>query len=436
MRFEASQQMKLGQHMKLAPRMIQSMEILQMPMAELEERIEQELENNPTLEVAEVQPVLEGESPDVDPALEELRRRREHDLHGKVRRNDGERDAKMDAMAAAPARAESLTEHLTHQWSLVDVDEPTRALGEILISFLDADGFLRTPLETIAERAPETASGVRSTAADFERALQAMQLFLEPAGVAARDVKECLLLQLAALRDREDVPEEIVIEHAERIVGEHLDDVMKNRLPRISEKTGLTMEDIKQGLELMKRLSLAPAKQLVEDSPSGIVPDAIVEYDPDSDRYIAYLNDSRLPNLRINQEYAKLIKNRDEDKRTREFLKTNMGNAQWLMDAVEQRRGTLLRVVRAVVEKQREFFDYGASALKPLPMTLVADELGIHVATVSRAVADKYLATPRGVVALRKFFSGGLQTDGGEDMAWDAIKAALEEVVGAEDKAF
>jgi RNA polymerase sigma-54 factor len=194
------------------------------------------------------------------------------------------------------------------------------------------------------------------------------------------------------------------------------------------------MEQIKDALVLLRRLSLAPGRRLVETNERPIVPDAIVEFDEVTGKYFAYLNDNHLPNLRINMEYALLTKDKAMPKRDKEFIKTNLGNAQWLLDAVNQRRHTLLRVVNKVVEHQREFFDYGPQALRPLPMTQVGEELGIHVATVSRAVAEKFLATPRGVMPLRKFFSGGVQTEGGEEVAWDAIKAALREVIDGEDK--
>lgn len=495
--------MKMGQHMKLAPRMIQSMEILQMPLAELEERIEQELESNPTLELADGDPdnqlggedlalverqeedrdgpmTVDGDSagddferldryeenhPDAaenefesgDPATRDLRERtplsERYETDFGTYRNNGERDAKMDAMAAAPARAGSLTEQLRGQWSLVDVDGVLRAPGELIISFLDEDGYLRTPLETIADRAPVRGGGeevepdstnlpvmdARPTLADLERALRAVQLFLEPAGVAARTPAECLLLQLDALEDdAEDLgwPRK-TFGDARLIVEKHLDDVLQNRLPRIAVETGLTLEEIKSALGLLKRLSLSPARRLVEENSLPIIPDAIVEYDPENDRYIAYLNDRSIPNVRINLEYAKLAKDRAMVKRDRDFIKTNLGNAQFLLDAVGQRRQTMLRVINAVVEAQRDFFDYGPQALKPLPMTAVAEQLGIHVATVSRAVAEKYIATPRGIVPLRKFFSGGVQArteEGSEDLAWDAIKVALREVIDAEDK--
>jgi RNA polymerase sigma-54 factor len=484
-RFETSQHMKLGQHMKLAPRMIQSMEILQMPLTELEERIEQELENNPTLELADG--TGEPSPPAEDPPERDDQPLRIDETGGGAEfarldsyeeanpdaidngyaadhsasedrgpdlsslesgsyspsRMSGERDAKMDAMAAAPARGASLQEQLRGQWALCEVRDELRPLGDAIIAHLDEDGYLRTPLDVVAERATPATSNGRPIppAALVEEALQAVQMLLEPAGVAARTATECLLLQLEALEETGDSGwPAATFTNARRIVTDHLEDLTQNRLPRVAERTGLTLEEIKETLSLLRRLSLSPARRLVDDPARPITPDAIVEYDEATDRYVAYLNDSRIPNLRINQEYALLAKDRGAEKRDREFIKTNLANAQWLLDAIGQRRHTLLRVVRAVVEAQREFFDFGAQALRPLPMTAVAEQLGIHVATVSRAVADKHLMTPRGVVPLRKFFSGGLSTkgedggEGGSEMAWDAIKVALKEVIDGEDK--
>ncbi len=476
MRFDTSQHMRLGQQMRLAPRMIQSMEILQMPLTELEERIEQELESNAALEVVEPErPEGQEDSREEDRAARESERplsvddrrggaeferldsyeqshpdaaenefserpeerpsREAIDPGESFRpRQDGERDAKMDAMAAAPARAASLVEQLREQWGLADAEPALRRPGDLLISFLDADGYLRTPLDVVADRAPAAEGEARPTVEVLERALRALQLFLDPPGIAARDTRECLLLQLDALGAGPEAPSPPVVAAARLLIAEHLTDLLKNRLPRVAERSHLSLDEIKGALALMRRLSLSPASQLVSESNPAVVPDAVVEYDTESDRYFAYLNDSRLPNLQVNREYARMAKDRSVEKKDRDFLKVNIGNAQWLIDAVNQRRHTLLRVIGVVIEAQREFFDFGPQALKPLPMTQVAEQLGVHVATVSRAVADKHLVTPRGVVALRKFFSGGTQTDSGEEMSWDAIRNSLREVVDAEDK--
>jgi len=210
---------------------------------------------------------------------------------------------------------------------------------------------------------------------------------------------------------------------------------VKNRLPKVAEKTGLSIDDVKRAIEAMRRLSLAPGKRLSIERPEPITPDVIVEYDEIEDRYFAYLNEARAVDLRLNREYAMMAKDRAVPKADRDFLKKNLSNAQWLIEAVEQRRQTLLRVVNMVIAEQRAYFDEGPEALRPLPMTQVAEQLGVHVATVSRAVSDKWLATPRGTVALRGFFTGGLSTESGEEMSYDAVRAALREVVDAEDKA-
>lgn len=512
MRFDAFQQMRMGQHMKLAPQMIQSMEILQMSLAELQERIEQELESNPTLEQAdgdgvEVQATAaadgeasdaqgegsgggdddigsdgggEGSDGDGDVAgmlsdgertsdevplsigdesnrddferLDEF----EHDNLGEGGGDDGaderpqlqeyeprersgdmDGDAKSEAMANTASQAVGVQEQLIDQWHLSDVDPALRELGDHVISFIEDDGYLRTPLETIADRATGPAlnkDGSKPTVAQVEHALKAAQLLLEPAGIGARDMRECLLLQIDARQDEATEAEAQVWTLTRTLVDSHLDDLANNRLPKVAAKLNVSMDDLKHAVEKLRTLRLAPGRQLSNEAPPGIVPDGIVEFDADNDRYVAYLNDRRLPNLRLNQEYALLAKDKTAPKQTREFIKTNMGNAQFLIEAIEQRKRTLLRVLEAVVAAQRDFFDYGPQSIKPLPMTKVAEQLGIHVATVSRAVAEKYIQTPRGVVALRKFFTGGTTTDAGEEVSWEAIKAALEEVIAAEDK--
>ncbi|MCA9292342.1 MAG: RNA polymerase factor sigma-54 [Phycisphaerales bacterium] len=475
MRFETAQHMKLAQQMKLAPRMIQSMEILQMPLLALEERIEQELESNVTLET--FQPTADRE------AIEEQRAQVERDARENERelnvdgsgsaddferldnlessyseafdnayegrsykqseeyeptysprRMAGERDAKMDAMANTEARPRSLHDQLLEQWMFADVDDDTREAGKLLIERIDDDGYMRIDLAEIAAQS-------RFDIEALKAALEALQHGLEPPGMAARDVRECLLLQIDALAHDAALTAKTNGHPAadwaivRLLVEEHLDDLIHNRIPRIAQRTELTVDQVKQAMEHMHRLMLHPGRALVNETPPTIIPDAIVEYDDDLDDYMAYLTDARLPNLRINREYALMARDRSLAKQDREFIRTNLGNAQWLIDAVNQRQNTLLRVVKAVVAAQRDYLDQGQQALKPLPMSQVADQLGMHVATVSRAVAGKYLQTPRGVVALRKLFTGGTQTDSGEDVSWETIKAALQEVVAGEDKA-
>lgn len=466
--------------MKLAPHVIQSMEILQMPQAALEERIEKELEENAILELADGEPPAEGAAADAPAGAAELpdgeataaaaeesrgsgndeferlssfeeanpeaaenefdereRPRTEEFDRAASSRLAGEPDAKSEAMANTAAKGLSPQEQLREQWLLTDVDGQLRSLGEQIIGYIEDDGYLRTDLATIASKLPPpVAPEIAPTPEQMERALRAVQLLLEPPGIGARDQRECLLLQIDAREADGSGPgsDPEGWATARRIVEEHLDDLANNRLPRISQRLGVGVDEVKRAIDKLRTLSLAPGRALRSESESPVYPDAIIEYDPENDRYYAYLNDSRVPNLRINQEYAKLVKDRQAPKATREFLRTNLSNAQFLIDAIQQRRRTILRVVEAVAAAQREFFDFGPQAIKPLPMTKVAEQLGVHVATVSRAVADKYVQTPRGMVALRKFFTGGTVTEAGEEVSWDAIKAALSDIVTNEDK--
>jgi len=472
LRIEAGQHMRMSQQMKLSPRMIQSMEILQLPAMALEERIDQELEENPVLELREVRPEDNGRSadePDTDRTPEEERPILAHDAdagestrddfsrlsdfadsqsdtwqantsesgesddyRGRPRAQDGERDAKMDAMANTAARAASLSEQLIDQWRFVDVQEDVHKAGEHLIAFIDDDGYLRTSMQDIVRQ-----GGRHITIPLLEDALLEIQRRLEPAGVGARDLAECLRLQIdARLADPQlDDDEADSLQIARALIVDHLKDIEMNHLPRIAKATGFSMDQVKRGLARMRRLDPRPGRQIAPANHQAVVPDVIIEYDPVHDAYVAALTRGRQPSLRINPAYQRLASDRAQDKATREFLSRSVGNARWLIDAIDQRNNTLLRVVNAVLDVQRDFLDHGEHHLKPLPMTQVADQLGIHVGTVSRAVSEKYLQTPRGIYPLRMFFSGGTESASGGEMSWTAVQAKLKEIIDAEDKA-
>lgn len=463
MRIDTGQHMRMDQRMKLAPRMIQSMEILQMPMAALEERIEQELASNPTLEIQEatdaeidIQAEIKQEARDAregerelvvsengDGSADDFERltnlsdeygedfrnntTESYEDFGRRRVNDsGERDRKLDAMANTAARGTSLFEQLRAQWHLVEVDPDLAAAGEYLLGFIDADGYLRTPMADLLKQAPRGMTEEQLTAA-----IDKIQQNLEPPGVGARDLRECLLLQIDA-RERNDPDVDLDVERL--LVDEHLKDIEANRLPKIAKATGLSIDEVNAGIRGLRQFHPHPGRLLAEEPPHTLTPDAVIEYDEEQDRYVAYLTDARIPSLTISPEYLEIAASRQTERRTKDFLSGQLRSARWLLDAISQRQATLLRVINVVLEAQREFFDQGPQALRPLPMTLVADQLGIHVATVSRAVNEKYLQTPRGIVPLRMFFSGGTETESGESMSWQAVQAKLEEVIAAEDK--
>jgi RNA polymerase sigma-54 factor len=461
MRFETTQNMRLGQHMKLAPRMIQSMEILQMPMLALQERIEQELESNIALEQAD--PGTEsgdGEAPGAtdagaDGALGERELvvgdsnsaddwERLSDLESNYReafdneyssqkyssRMTGERDRKMDAMANIAARGESLTDQLLDQWKFAEVEPEIAAAGERIIGYIDRDGLLGTDLETILEQSRGT-PGLELSMPLMERTLREIQFWLDPPGIAARSVRECLLLQIDALASSPDAED---WSDVRLLIEEHFEDLLQNRLPRIAQKSDLDVERVQRAVDMMRRLKLHPGRDLVDDDVPPIIPDVIVEFDDQADAYVAALCDGILPALRVSARYEEMSKDRSEEKTTRDFVGNSVRNATWLIESINQRKNTLLRVVNVVLARQRDYFDQGPQHLKPLPMIETADQLGIHVGTVSRAVADKWMQTPRGMGPLRMFFSGGTETDSGRDMSWEAVKATLREIVDEEDK--
>lgn len=466
MRIDTGQHMRLGQHMKLAPQMIQSMEILQMSQQALEERVEQELASNPTLELAEpgadeqslAQEAKQKERDDGEHARELVVGREGTDgvadferlaniseqygenwtantaegvsdfASGRLR-NDGERDGKMDAMANAAARGASLFEQLMDQWRMVDAEPAVLELGTALIGMIDAAGYLRPDDDTLLQNAP-----AGTTAAQLAETIDLMQRTFDPPGLGARDLRECLLLQIdAKLRDDPDA-DRATLQTERLLVAEHLKDIEQNRFPKIAKATGLSIDQIKHAVHRLRQFHPHPGRLLADDGVRTIRPDAVIDYDEDTDTYTVTLTHGRLPPLQISPGYEDMATDSDADKSTREFVGHHLRNARWLLDAIRQRNSTLQRVIGVVVEHQRDWFEQGDQALKPLPMQTVADQLGIHIATVSRAVSEKYLQTPRGIVPLRMFFSGGTETDAGEAMSWTAVQAKLKEIIDAEDK--
>jgi RNA polymerase sigma-54 factor len=436
----------LSQHLRmeqrLTPQLIQSMSVLQKPVAELEAYIAGALETNVALEVAEPEPLerdadsstgADGKT-NVD-AREDRgfarldRFSRDYDLDGidhapfALRRyaSDGERDAKMGAMANTEGREISLHEHLLNQWALTEVTDDVRSAGEALIARLDPDGYLRLPLEDIA-------AGVRPPLSVelLERALPEVQK-LEPTGVAARDTVECLLLQLTTLRGDNTI-ERTLIER-------HLDDITHNRLPAVAKATGYSIGEINEALKAMRSmLCLHPGYLVGNRTLPPIRPDVMVEYADSGGGLAVRLTRGNVPQLRIRDDVAALAKSKNNGKETREFARKHIEEAAALIDAVNFRRQRLLEVARAIAEKQRDFFDVGPAGLKVLRMSDLAAELGCDPSTVSRTVADKYLQTPRGIFPLRYFFTGGTETDDGETIGWDRVKSRVREIVDAEDR--
>jgi RNA polymerase sigma-54 factor len=445
---------RLSQQMVLAPRMIQSMEILQLPIMALQERIQQELQENPVLEVRETAddaPALEevgldpvgnpsddardpgdaelivdgGENGELDfDRLEALSKDWEDHFNEEHRpsRNGiaDEGDRKHDAMQNMASRPQSLQDYLNDQIAFLDTEPGQAALTRYLIANLDERGYLTSSLEELA-----AAYGQPVTLEQMEDALDLIQK-CDPPGVGARTPEECLLLQLT--------PETPHREVLRVLIQKHLDDIGHNRLPVIQKKTGFDLNTIKEAIEVLQHLNLRPGAQFTSESIPYVVPDLIVERNEDGG-YDVRLVDDWLPNLYISRKYLELYRTKGGDPKTREYLKRKIQAATWLQDSIEQRRNTLIKVTRAIIDHQREFLDKGPEYVVPLKMQQIADQVGVHVTTVSRAVDDKWVQTPRGIFPLKRFFGGGTQTASGEEVAWEKIKNKLLELISAEDKA-
>jgi RNA polymerase sigma-54 factor len=450
MHLNISQQMKMSQQMKLAPRMIQSMEILQMPYLDLQERIDQELAENEFLENGATDQSVSAEM-DAAPAEAEPRQeveRRELDAGGddngasdferlleisqdwpednytsgsKVSSNriSDDMDRANDLMANAECRPQTLQDSLLEQFHYFDCPPHIRAFGEYLIYSLDHNGWLRSSLPEIVQ-----VYDAEISMDDAQLALSIIQQ-LDPPGVGARDAKECLLLQL-----RPGMPYRDVLM---TLISSHLEDIAQNRMPVIQRKTGYSLEVIKDALEELKELDPWPGRQFDVAPNRRITPDVSVRKDDDG-TWLVELEDEYVPQLRISQNYLRMLE-QNPDAKTKEYIKRKVESAKWLIESIEQRYSTLKRVAQAIVDAQTDFLESGPEEIVPLKMQQIADVVGVHVTTVSRAVDDKYIATPRGVFALKRFFGGGTTNADGEEVAWENIRRKLKEIVDGEDKA-
>lgn len=436
MRLDTSQQMRTDMRMRMAPRMIQSMEILQLPWMALQERIDQELTENPLLEDLRESrtATLEAEGEEKPAAVEAEPAEAEAefqfddtdnwDSYAEMHRPSRaammeESDRKQEAMLNMASRPPTLLDYLEEQLGFLELPPRVKLVADLILQNLDENGYLRLDLPDL----------VRETvgAATLEEAAQALRLIqkLDPPGIAARNLRECLLLQLT-----HDTP---MRDELELLISQHLDDLEQNRLPLIEKKTGLSLSEIKEAIEHLRRLNPRPGSAFASSSNQYVVPDLIVEPGEHGD-YQVRLAADHVPQLSISRRYQRMLKNKQEDPAARAFIQKKIQAARWLIESIEQRRSTLLKVARAIIAHQRDFLDKGPEAIQPLKMQQIADQVGVHVTTVSRAVDDKWVQTPRGIFPLKRFFGGGTTTADGEEIAWDTIKQKLLEVIAKEDK--
>jgi RNA polymerase sigma-54 factor len=457
MRLDTSMTQRMEQKMILAPRMIQSMEILQLPIMALQERIQQEFQENPVLtdevkegseadtaanDFEETPPPATEEATDATNPEKELIIDETGDnevdfdrLEAYVRDWDDqfseehrpsknglaeEGDKKHDAMQNMASRPQSLQDYLSDQVGFLDTSAQQLALIRHVITYIDENGYLTDSLEEIAKHWDRPV-----TQQELEEALALVQK-LDPPGVGARSLSECLLLQVTPETPYADVVRALILHH--------LEDIHHNRMPVIQKRTGFDIPTIEEAIQVLKHhLNPKPGARFLADNIPYVVPDIRVER-TENGEYEVRLLDDWIPNIYISRRYIELYRDKGADPKAKEYLKRKIQAAHWLMESIEQRRNTLEKVTRAIIQHQRAFLDRGPEHIEPLKMQQIADQVGVHVTTVSRAVDEKWVETPRGIFPLKRFFGGGTQTATGEEVAWETIKQKLLEIIGNEDK--
>ncbi|HET6203764.1 MAG TPA: RNA polymerase factor sigma-54 [Planctomycetota bacterium] len=434
MKLGLHQSLRLEQRLLQSPQMIQAMQILQLPSLELRERVERELEENPFLEVVEPEaPPPEETRPSreelsIDGARLEVIGRLERMLEerppgpGAARHpgSNGEEDPHYDALLNAPDPHGTIADRLLPDLRSEEMTERERQIGEYILNCLDARGYLVAGLEEIvtglAAELPDVT--VEEVAAVLERVRR-----LGPPGIGARDLRECLLLQIERLGGRGDL-ERLLVER-------YLPDLANNRLPKIVRETGASLEEIKEAVAFLKTLDPAPGAGLDAGRAAAIMPDVLVE--ELEGEFVVTLERGDLPPIRVSPDFRRFLEEAKVDRGAFELLKRKLESAKWLIEAIGQRESTLLRIAKEVVRRQRDFLEHGPSRLRPMRMQEIADAVGVHISTVSRAIKGKYMQTPRGIVEMRSFFTGGTEMETGEVESQTAIKERVRALVETED---
>ncbi len=457
-----NQQQKLQQ--KLSPQQIQYIKLLQLPTMALEQRIKSELEENPLLEEGEEEDkLLENEEPLKDEtrgddehatAEEDAEREPEateddydweellnssDDLYGYKARvdNSNEEDDRERPMPAKSSIAEDLRDQLTY----LDLSEREKLIAEQIIGSIDSDGYLRRPLESIVDDIMFN-HGLELDEDDVEEVIKIVQT-LDPKGIGARDLQECLLIQLRNLPEDVDYRETAI----EMIEEEYKSFTMKH-FGKLKKKLKLTDEELKEVFELVQRLDPKPGEGEFTAQQNYITPDFTVRY-VDGD-FIVTLNGRNAPDLRISRHYRNMLeklsaekkkKKQEEDEKrngidddTRQFLKNKYESARWFINSINQRRHTMTKVMHAIIDLQEDFFKYGEGHLKPMILKDIAEIIDMDISTVSRVVNGKYVQTEFGVYELKYFFSEGLETESGEEVSNKEVRAIIEGIVANEDK--
>jgi len=441
MALEQKLHLKLSQKLIMTPSLQQAIKLLQLSKLELQEVLNQELLENPLLEEsAEEVKQEEAEEQSAEEAKNEAEEPKKEEAKTEEKEKDSFDEIDYDAyfqdyieygynprgmgeehdefpIENTLTRPPNLTDHLTWQLSMSDASPLVKEIGVFIIGNIDEDGYLRASNEEIA------ASG-NFEMPEVEKAVTAIQS-LDPIGVGARDLRECLLLQLQFL--------EIDVPYVEEIVRDHWDEFMQRKFVQISKSLGIDMKTLEGIVEVIKHLDPKPGRKYSNERAIYVEPDVYVQ--KVGDEYVIVLNEDGMPKLRINGSYRAMLHSMDskQDGETVNYIKDKIRSAVWLIKSLDQRQRTIYKVAESIVKHQREFLERGIDFLRPLVLRDVADDIQMHESTVSRVVSNKYMHTPRGLFLMKYFFHSGIDSDTGEDISSLTVKKKIQSYIEAED---
>lgn len=422
----------MRQELKINPRLYQAMDLLYMPLLDLQAHLKQEVLVNPFLEFTEM---AEEELPEEKPEEEEDEDEVDWEeilLNGFDAGGRRSQFEDKEHYMPTPAAPPDLWEHLREQLNLLKLGPREFALGEEIIGNIDREGFLTCSLEEVVEAAngwlaesePELWAEMEPfTLEEAESVLAVIQGFY-PSGVGARDLRETLLVQLRDRKEGDTL--------AFRIIRDHFEQLVNHRWSELSKEHGISPKDVQAAADSIAKLDPKPGLKYADMSENYVIPDLVVE--KVDGEYFVFHNDSSLPRLKLSRSYREVAQDRNQFQgENKAFISKKLNSAQWMIQAIEQRRQTMLKVMNFIVDRQREFFEKGVEHLRPLTLREVAEHIDMHESTVSRVTNDKYVQTPRGVLPLKFFFSSGLSTDYGEDVSARGIRARIQKLVADED---
>lgn len=435
-------EMKFGLHLSqrqqlvMTPKLQQALKLLQMPAIELQQMLKQEMIENPLLEEVEELEEYQEEAQEESESEAELEKKTDGDDSKPTEGEAGDERVDLDEwlqdgfeiggfseetqeefFEKVPVAKRSFTDQLISQLRIVTDDEQTIAIGDYIVGSLDESGYLTCELEEIAQT-------FKVPVEEVDKVLEIIQSF-DPPGVGARNLQECLLIQLKAKGEDDSI--------AATIIRDHFEEFKQKKYLEISKKLKLSVQEIQNQCKLIGALDPKPGLEVVVEDPKYVIPDLVVE--SIDGKYVVYLNDKNIPRLRVSQSYHdELLKDtRDGDRETRDFINSRLKSAKWLIQTIEQRRRTMVKVMECISRKQRDFFEKGTAHLRPLTLQQVASEINMHESTVSRVTTGKYVQTPRGVFELKYFFSSSLGTTDGGEVSAKSAKDKIRRIIESED---